>query len=396
MSDGSVSTGPIARGPVSPGHSPAGSPAIPTALVCGFLGSGKTTLLRHLARRLAGRRIAFLVNEISSRDIDAALLEEVAGEVTAVPGGSIFCRCLVSRFIEELRALAERQPPFEGLVVEASGVADPRVVHRMLAETRLDARYRLACVAAVVDPGQFLKLVRTLPNIRAQVEAADIVLINKADLYPEETLRAAEEEILRIRPDICARRTVRGETGRGETGGGETGGGETGGGETVQGETGRGETGRGDAQSPFLGDDAGADGILALDSDPRAGGIPFLAGDPEGGGIPLLAGDPAIRPGGYAERPDPAFQTREVSPGEVRDVEGFRRKLEAISDDVYRVKGFIRSGSGLLLVDSSGGRVAVGPSPVSVSDPVLVFVLRPGISRETASFLDRLGLGLGA
>jgi G3E family GTPase len=305
---------------------------IPAALVCGFLGSGKTTVLSHLARRLEGRRIAWLVNEFSSRDIDAAILRAIAPDVRAVPGGSIFCRCIVSRFIEELRGIAEQEPPTEGLVVEASGVADPRVVHRMLSETRLDLRYRLECVVAVVDPGRFLKLVHTLPNIRAQVEASDVVLINKADLYPEETLRAAEEEVQRIRPAARTLRTVRG-----------------------------------------------------------AGEIPFL----ELGSGCVWAGDSAGHDSGdYAPSRDPAFVTRELSLGRIRDVEGFRRKLEALSADLYRVKGFVPSESGMLLVEASGGEVSVGPSPVAVEGPVLVLVLRAGFSHETAAFLDRLQLGL--
>jgi G3E family GTPase len=68
----------------------------------------------------------------------------------------------------------------------------------MLAETRLSERVRLATVVSVVDPGTFGDLLETLPNIAAQVEAADIVLVNKADLYDEDALRATEADVRRI------------------------------------------------------------------------------------------------------------------------------------------------------------------------------------------------------
>jgi len=177
--------------------------------VTGFLGSGKTCLLRHIARHYAGKRLAFLVNEFSAVDIDGPVLEHDApGQVVGLPGGSIFCVCLVSEFIRVLRELPERfGPDLDGVVVEASGVANPKVVARMLAETKLDEVYRIASVIAVADPGTFGTLLQTLPNIRAQVEASDHVLINKSDLFDEETLCATEQAVREINPAATVART---------------------------------------------------------------------------------------------------------------------------------------------------------------------------------------------
>ena len=47
---------------------------IPLVLVTGFLGSGKTTFLEQLVHRHRQRRIVYLVNEFSARDVDAARL----------------------------------------------------------------------------------------------------------------------------------------------------------------------------------------------------------------------------------------------------------------------------------------------------------------------------------
>ncbi|MBL7076600.1 MAG: hypothetical protein ISS31_03920, partial [Kiritimatiellae bacterium] len=136
---------------------------IPLALVTGFLGCGKTSFLKHTVARYRDRRIVYLVNEFSPLDVDGALVESEDADVVAIPGGSIFCKCLVTEFIGQLQRIAREYPDAEGVIIEASGMANPAVVGTMLHETKLDAIYELATVVAVVDPGSFLKLRHTLP-----------------------------------------------------------------------------------------------------------------------------------------------------------------------------------------------------------------------------------------
>jgi G3E family GTPase len=177
---------------------------IPLSLVTGFLGCGKTTLLQRLIEKNQGRRLAYIVNEFAEADVDGRLLELGEDQVVSVPGGSIFCRCLSGQFLGILQALPHRyddpERPLEGVVIEASGIADPKVTVKMLEETRLDRAYELRSIVSVIDPGTFPKLIHTLPNVISQVEACDVALVNKTDLYEEESLRRVEQEIERINP----------------------------------------------------------------------------------------------------------------------------------------------------------------------------------------------------
>ena len=184
---------------------------IPLALVTGFLGSGKTTFLKQLARRYHGRKIVYLVNEFSAKDVDGALLAADTPGVVSIAGGSIFCRCLVTEFIARLRELPERfgapDAPVEGVVVEASGIANPAVAGQMFREAQLDRQYELTAVVAIVDPGSFGKLLLTLPNIRAQVATASHILINKTDVYPAALVGQTEGAVREINPGVTPVRT---------------------------------------------------------------------------------------------------------------------------------------------------------------------------------------------
>lgn len=174
---------------------------IPICLVSGFLGSGKTTLLRRLIERYADRPIAWLINEFSAADVDGRLLAADGREVVSVAGGSIFCRCKAGQFIQHMNEIARRAKagqPFDGMIIEASGIANPTVIARMLAETQLDQTFNLAAVVCVVDPGSFTKLLSTLPNMRDQVAAADMVLINKCDLFDKLAVDDTEQQVRAI------------------------------------------------------------------------------------------------------------------------------------------------------------------------------------------------------
>ena len=185
---------------------------IPICLITGFLGTGKTTLLKRIVERNRDRKWIYLINEFSALDVDGAIVSEENPDVVSIPGGSIFCKCLVTEFIGQMTKIHAQHDGIEGVVIEASGMADPRVIADMLKETRLDQHFELANIVTIVEPRSFRALIHTLPNIIHQVEAADLVLLNKSDLFDEDKLAATEQAVRNIKAEANLVRCVKGET----------------------------------------------------------------------------------------------------------------------------------------------------------------------------------------
>lgn len=181
---------------------------LPICLVTGFLGTGKTTFLKNIVAQNCDRKIVYLINEFSAHDVDGAIVSAENPNVVSIPGGSIFCKCLVTEFIGQLKKVAEHWPDADGVVIEASGMANPKVMEQMLAETQLNQHFRLATVMSVIDPNSFLKLRHTLPNIIAQIEASDVVLINKTDRNAPDKIIEADTLVREINPAAERIKTV--------------------------------------------------------------------------------------------------------------------------------------------------------------------------------------------
>jgi G3E family GTPase len=177
---------------------------VPITLVTGFLGSGKTTLLRQIARQHPDKNFVFLVNEFSPRGIDPKLLSDTGIPIIAVEGGSIFCQCKVGDFLAHLRGFPERfhteKNPIDGLFIETSGLADPRAIHRLLKETQLDSEFSVRQIITIVVAARFLAIVNTLPVVRAQIETADKIILNKLDISDPDNVKKAIRMMREINP----------------------------------------------------------------------------------------------------------------------------------------------------------------------------------------------------
>ncbi|WP_348613466.1 CobW family GTP-binding protein [Halobaculum rarum] len=219
---------------MTPGRGLGGGPgsadddAIPVTVLSGSLGAGKTTLVNHLLSNAGDRDIAVLVNDVGSVNVDYDLLS--SDDLPAVGVAELSNGCICCELRDDLeRAVVQLADgkEFDLLVVEPSGISEPGPVARQFTNGPAAARYRMDAVVTVLDTPQFLDAfagegtperrgvlpsdgddadgagddVRPLSDLLVeQVEGADVVLLNKADLCDEAELAEAEELVRALRP----------------------------------------------------------------------------------------------------------------------------------------------------------------------------------------------------
>lgn len=206
------------RDPASPGS----STKPPVTVLCGFLGAGKTTLLNHLLTQAEGRRWAAVVNDVAAINIDAAVVRSSAkrapGDIVELGNGCVCCsnRDELGETIAELAASGD----YAHILVETTGVAEPRGIAELFLQKNpfgrsLNDFARLSALVSVVDSAQFLREwndhrvknggIRVAPTpgnrpvfelMVEQVECADVILLNKADLL-DAAQRAEIEDLVR-------------------------------------------------------------------------------------------------------------------------------------------------------------------------------------------------------
>ncbi|MFD3374412.1 MULTISPECIES: CobW family GTP-binding protein [unclassified Streptomyces] len=154
---------------------------IPVVVLAGFLGSGKTTLLNHLLHRSGGSRIGAIVNDFGAIEIDAMAVAGALGDSTVSLGNGCLC-CAVDAseldvFLDRLTQPAAR---IDVIVIEASGLAEPQELVKMLLASE-NPRIVYGGLVEVVDAAEFDATRQKHPEIDRHLAIADLVVVNKAD-----------------------------------------------------------------------------------------------------------------------------------------------------------------------------------------------------------------------
>lgn len=165
----------------------------PVLLVTGFLGAGKTSLINRWLHQANGLRIAAIVNDFGAINIDEELLGDATETIIGLRNGCICCS-LQGDLLRSLRLVLLAKPAPQAIVIEASGVADPRGIIESVMDRVLWQSIRLDTVVCVIDAQDITEQPQRMEDSlwRAQTSAADFLLISQTNgLTPQEqkTLR---------------------------------------------------------------------------------------------------------------------------------------------------------------------------------------------------------------
>ena len=208
----------------------------PVVLITGYLGSGKTTLLNNLLKQET-RRVALIVNDMGSINVDAEILKKEGANVAECPmyelqNGCICCT-LRDEFIKQLEKISEIDS-VEVVFVEASGISDPGAVSASFLAYEEENPYTNVCLTSVVTVVDADRIYReflgelkkrneddtvdenNLSNqeistlIVDQIEFCNFIVLNKCDLLGEKELSEVENIVRQFQPKAPIYHSVNG------------------------------------------------------------------------------------------------------------------------------------------------------------------------------------------
>ncbi|MER6974750.1 GTP-binding protein [Nocardioides sp. NPDC000445] len=181
------------------------SSRVPVVILTGHLGSGKTTLLNHLLRQ-PGARVGVVVNDFGDINVDAGLVTGQIDEPASIAGGCLCCLPDAGGLDDALEKLTHPRLALDVVIVEASGIAEPGTLAKLVRFSGVE-RVRRGGLIEVVDASAYFD---TLDDGRGpapvRFAAASLVVINKTDLVPaaerDEVLARIERRVREHNPEV--------------------------------------------------------------------------------------------------------------------------------------------------------------------------------------------------
>lgn len=195
---------------------------IPATVITGFLGAGKTTMIRNLLSNAGGKKIALIINEFGDLGVDGEVLKGCGAEncteddIIELNNGCICCT-VADDFIPTMEKLLGRDNLPDHIVIETSGLALPQPLVAAFNWPGIKTRVTVDGVVTVVDSaavaaGRFADDHDAIDAQRAedegldhespleelfedQLTAADLIILNKADLLDTAGLDAVRETV---------------------------------------------------------------------------------------------------------------------------------------------------------------------------------------------------------
>ena len=174
-------------------------PRIPVLVIGGYLGAGKTTLINQILQN-ATQRIAVVVNDFGSVNIDAALIAEKHDDTIELTNGCICC-AVGESLADVLFAISDRATLPELVIIEASGVANPASV---AAFAHIDGFQHLGNFVLVdaLHAAETALDALVGKTFRIQLQSADLIALTKTNAASAESVEAVQTLVESIAPQV--------------------------------------------------------------------------------------------------------------------------------------------------------------------------------------------------
>jgi cobalamin biosynthesis protein CobW len=162
---------------------------IPATVITGFLGAGKTTMIRNLLSNANGKKIALIINEFGDLGVDGEVLKGCGAEacteddIIELNNGCICCT-VADDFIPTMEKLLGRKDRPDHIIIETSGLALPQP---------LVAAFNWPGIKTAVTGLDHESPIEEL--FEDQLTAADLIVLNKADLLDAAGLKSVRETV---------------------------------------------------------------------------------------------------------------------------------------------------------------------------------------------------------
>ncbi len=180
-------------------------PRTPVSIITGFLGSGKTTLLNHVLADPGMAGAAVIINEFGEIGLDHLLIA-TPNENTVLLSSGCICCTVRGDLVDTLRELDARRrdggvPPFDRLLIETTGLADPvPIIQTIIADEKIAPRFEMDGVITLVDAVNGMSQLDHQREAVKQAAVADRLLLTKTDIAEATQAAALHERLAQLNP----------------------------------------------------------------------------------------------------------------------------------------------------------------------------------------------------